>query len=79
MRRLNGNKNEYGPIDLLLFNPPYVRDPEGKPAAAAVTKPTKISGSNTTSYGYQEELDCSVLADAAWLGGGPDGADVLRR
>lgn len=69
--------NFYGPVDLLLFNPPYVRDPEGKPAAAVVNSYTKMSNAIASGDEYNE--DCSLLADAAWLGGGPDGADVLRR
>lgn len=62
--------NFFGLIDVLLFNPPYVRGPEGESAPAPVIpKKNEIT----------QNKFISTLEDAAWLGGGPNGIDVLKR
>lgn len=65
--------NVYGPIDILLFNPPYVRGSNGEPALSPTATNTHPRNEDS-----QDQL-LSVMADAAWLGGGPDGVDVLKR
>ncbi|XP_025418282.1 hemK methyltransferase family member 2 [Sipha flava] len=70
---ISDHSNVYGPIDILLFNPPYVRGPDGEPALSPTT--TKIDQKDQVA---QDQL-LSIMADAAWLGGGPDGVDVLKR
>lgn len=70
---ISDQSNVYGPIDILLFNPPYVRGPDGEPALSPTT--TKI---DQRDQAPQDQL-LSIMADAAWLGGGPDGVDVLKR
>lgn len=74
MRQYESSHNSlsaYGPIDLLLFNPPYVRgaDGEGVPSIARLN----ISGGNMS------DNQLAMMTDAAWLGGGPNGVDVLQR
>lgn len=68
----NDHNNVYGPIDILLFNPPYVRCPDGKPALLPTTT------INSEGQDVNDEWS-SVMTDRAWLGGGPDGVDVLKR
>lgn len=72
----NSNDNHlqdlYGPVDILLFNPPYVRGPNGESAPTPLP-PTRDFEDVTT----QNQL--SVMVDAAWLGGGPDGVDIIKR
>lgn len=63
----------YGPIDILIFNPPYVRGPNGE----SVPNPT-IFNMDPNNIANQDQL-ISKMIDAAWLGGGPDGIDVLKR
>jgi len=67
------NKELYGPIDILLFNPPYVRGPEGE--NAPTPRVIKIDTKDPVAHNRQ----LAAMADAAWLGGGPDGVDVLKR
>lgn len=69
----DSNKEVYGPIDILLFNPPYVRGPDGE--HAPTPRVTKID-TNDQALEYQKLV---AMEDAAWLGGGPDGVDVLKR
>lgn len=66
------NKEVFGPIDILLFNPPYVRGPKGE--LAPTPRVTKIDANDQAKYQKQVAVE-----DAAWLGGGPDGVDVLKR
>lgn len=63
----------YGPIDILLFNPPYVRGPNGEsaPIPMALT-------CDSEDLAAQNQL-LSIMVDAAWLGGGPDGVDIIKR
>lgn len=71
------NKNEvlYGSIDVLLFNPPYVRGPGGEPART----PLSIQIDHKPEDYITHNKLLTSLADAAWLGGGPDGVDVLKK
>ncbi|XP_026816536.1 methyltransferase N6AMT1 [Rhopalosiphum maidis] len=69
----DSNKEVYGPIDILLFNPPYVRGPEGEQA------PTPRIAKIDTKDQVAHDRQLAIMADAAWLGGGPDGVDVLKR
>lgn len=69
----DSNKEMYGPIDILLFNPPYVRGPEGE--HAPTPRVTKIDIKDKVAHNRQ----LAAMEDAAWLGGGPDGVDVLKR
>lgn len=65
--------NLFGLVDLLLFNPPYVRGPDGE----CVTAPMALkvdTKDNLTNIQVQ-----SKVTDAAWLGGGPDGVEVLKK
>jgi len=68
----DSNKELFGPIDILLFNPPYVRGPEGELAPT----PRVTKNETNDQAKYQKLL---AVEDAAWLGGGPDGVDVLKR
>jgi len=75
MRQNESSQNSpsaYGSIDLLIFNPPYVRgaNGEGVPSIARLN----ISGGNMMS-----DHQLAMMTDAAWLGGGPNGVDVLQR
>lgn len=63
----------YGPVDILLFNPPYVRGPDGEPAPA----PIELNVDSNDNIGHDQLL--TMMTNAAWLGGGPDGVDVLKR
>lgn len=65
--------NLYGPIDLLLFNPPYVRGPNGECATAPLA--LKI---DTKENSTKNQLQSQII-DAAWLGGGPDGVEILKK
>ncbi|VVC36502.1 Hypothetical protein CINCED_3A015879 [Cinara cedri] len=65
--------NSYGLIDLLLFNPPYVRGPNGECAIVPM-----VLKSDTIENSTENQLQ-SKIADAAWLGGGPDGVEVLKK
>lgn len=62
------NPNVYGIIDVMIFNPPYVRGPNGEPAPMPIIP--KMDQNNKF---------ISTLGDVSWLGGGPDGIDVLKR
>lgn len=64
----------YGPIDILLFNPPYVRGPNGESAPTPLPLPLTHDFEDVVT---QNQL--SVMVDAAWLGGGPDGVDIIKR
>lgn len=66
----NTNQNIYGPIDVLLFNPPYVRGPGGE--SAPVSTMFNTDTEDKTAF-------LTLMTNAAWLGGGPDGIDVLKR
>jgi release factor glutamine methyltransferase len=59
----------YGPVDVLLFNPPYVRGPDGEPAPVPMAYKDSVA----------QNQFVSIMTDAAWLGGGSDGVDVLKR
>lgn len=65
-------ENVYGPIDILIFNPPYVRGENGELAPS----PSKL---NFSKENVIQDHHLSIMANAAWLGGGPDGIDVLKR
>lgn len=67
----DSNKEVYGPIDILLFNPPYVRGPEGEQAPTPRVIYAKDDEAN--------DRKVTLIEDGAWLGGGPDGVDVLKR
>lgn len=69
----NHPQNVYGPIDILLFNPPYVRGPNGESAQTPISL-THDPQDLTT----QDQL-MSIMVDAAWLGGGPDGVDIINK
>lgn len=58
----------YGFVDVMIFNPPYVRGSNGEPAPLPIIPQVD-----------QKDEFISKLGDAAWLGGGPDGVDVLKR
>lgn len=66
----NTHQEIYGPIDVLLFNPPYVRGPVGE--SAPVSSTLNIDTEDKTEF-------LTLMTNAAWLGGGPDGIDVLKR
>lgn len=63
----------YGPVDILLFNPPYVRGPNGESA------PTPLLLTLDSQEEATQNQLLSVMVDAAWLGGGPDGVDIIKR
>lgn len=67
----DSDKEVYGPIDILLFNPPYVRGPEGEQAPTPIVIDAKDEEAN--------DRKLALIEDGAWLGGGPDGVDVLKR
>lgn len=67
------HQDMFGPVDILLFNPPYVRGPNGEPA------PPPMSLNIDSNDEIVQNNLLSSLVDAAWLGGGPDGVDVLKR
>lgn len=71
--KCSDSTDTYGPIDILIFNPPYVRGPNGEPAPNSSI--FKIDLNNIAS---QDQL-MSTMVNAAWLGGGPDGTDILKR
>lgn len=71
--KCTGNNEVYGPIDVLIFNPPYLRGPNGEP----VPLPTVLE-MDPKDKATQDQI-VSTMIDAAWLGGGPNGIDVIKR
>lgn len=67
------NKELYGPVDIMLFNPPYVRGFYGE--RAQIPRVSKFDPNNPDA----SDLQLAAMENAAWLGGGPHGIEVLNR